>query len=99
MACPWPWPWPAQVLGRLKSLALALALGLALSGQVLGLGLGLEGQVLGLGLRLCVLDSNTGQCRPAAFLPDVCFLESCHTGPCVYDGDGLLNKRAKQSQL
>jgi len=29
----------------------------------------------------------------AVFSLDVCFLESCHTGPCVYDGGCLLNQR------
>ena len=32
------------------------------------------------------------QHRPALFSPDVCFPESCRNGPCVYDGDHLLNK-------
>ena len=35
------------------------------------------------------------QHRPAIFSLDVCFQESCHTGPCVYDGDRLLNKRTR----
>jgi len=29
----------------------------------------------------------------AVFSPNVCFPESCHTGPCVYDGGRLLNQR------
>jgi len=29
----------------------------------------------------------------AVFSPDVCFPESCHTGPCMYDGGRLLNQR------
>jgi len=33
------------------------------------------------------------QHRPAIFSPDFCFPESCHTRPCVYDGNRLLNKR------
>jgi len=37
------------------------------------------------------------QCRPAVFSPDVCFPESCHSGPCVHDGDHLLNKRMRVS--
>ena len=36
------------------------------------------------------------QLRPAIFLPDICFPESCHTRPCVYEGgDCLLNKRTR----
>jgi len=35
------------------------------------------------------------QRKPAVFSPNVCFSESCHTGPCVYDGDRLLNKRTR----
>jgi len=33
------------------------------------------------------------QWRPTIFSHDACFLESCHTGLHMYDGDRLLNKR------